>query len=125
MTGTFKPYSKADSLGRRIIRSDIPADKGPEDRLQEQLEKYLQAQKLPYLHIPNRIAKKGSGKYTGWADLLIFKPYGKYNLSLMIELKSLTGTFSSGQKRKGRELVVYESRAFDHAVKLIQKFIRA
>jgi len=118
------PFSKYKFTHRSIKDISKTADLGSEDELQQKCEEWLKEEKIPYIHIGKAIYKdvKIRKKYRGIPDLIIFKKDKKYDKCLLVELKSLRGKTSQGQKNWAGGLNIYLLRSFQDFKELVLSF---
>ena len=124
-------YSKKKQTTRYHKRR-IQSIKITESQLQKSCEDVLNAHRIKYLRIPDwvwrwikwhappQIVKALSDRFGGVPDIVALEPIGKYNLALLLELKTKTGKLHGKQKHwTGNQI----SRDPDKTKKIIREFI--
>jgi len=94
----------------KVTVEDIPADQGPESKLQQKAEKWLNERGYPYIHDRSR-KKNKKGKIL---DLHIYLPKGRH---VVIEFKVVGNKMSDEQKETYRKILflgheIYEVRSY-------------
>jgi len=125
-----------------------PKSSDSHDELQDLAEQYLNANRIPFIHIPDILlrfiqlpdlammlrnnkslygwlmgVKKQTSEYlTGVPDLIIFRQTGDVNLSLGIEFKTGQSKLRKGQRKWFGKIKCYEMRDFESFKKIVDEF---
>ena len=109
--------------------------KVPESALQKQAEDYLDAFQIDYIRVPDNFFKWVKMKAPNYIQIAFFKIFGgipdlqitapindKYNLCLMVELKSKVGRLHGKQIRNAKRQKWQISRSVDDTIRIIDEF---
>jgi len=117
-------FSKRKQLWRNITDDyRIGIKQGQEGELQRQCQEWLNEQDIKYIRIPDEAyRRKISRTIKGVPDFIIFKRKEKYNQTLFIELKTMTGHLTQAQRAFASRLNLHIIRCFESFVELVNKF---
>lgn len=127
-------YLKSKQLAYRTKRKK-PSIIIKEDALQQQANDYLEAKRIRYIRIPDKVWGWLAYKATEAIKLWFRKIFGgipdnicilpineKYNLCLALELKTKAGQLHGKQKHWSKELAVQISRSPEDTMRIIDAF---